>query len=253
MTTLFISDLHLHYSRPAVTRAFYRFLKEQANGVEALYILGDFFDSWIGDDDDAPLGLETAKHLAALHARGTRIFIMHGNRDFLIGEAFALDSGAILIKDPTTIDLYGQPTLLLHGDSLCTGDTDYQSFRRQVRSSAWQQQVLAQPLAARRALAAQIREQSQSVNSLKAENIMDVTPEEVVKVMEEAKVQLLIHGHTHRPGRHPVKVNGAPAERIVLGDWHDFGWYLIVTPDSMELMSWKIPSLVGEISNTIKI
>src|SRR5690606_2735993 len=147
-----------------------------------------FFDAWIGDDDDSPLGGEVAEQLNALSAKGTRIYLMHGNRDFLLGDAYAESAGAELIHDPSIIDLYGRPTLLMHGDSLCTEDKEYLVFRQQVRSSAWQQQVLSRSLAERRAFAAQIRETSQSMNSLKAEDIMDVTPAEVVRVMKEAEV-----------------------------------------------------------------
>lgn len=240
MTTLFISDLHLHESRPEVTQAFYRFLNEQAQGAEALYILGDFFDAWIGDDDDSPIGHEVAQQLNALSAKGTKIYLMHGNRDFLLGNEFAAAAGAELIHDPSVIDLYGRPTLLMHGDSLCTEDKDYLVFRQQVRSSAWQQQVLSSSLSERRALAAKIRETSQSMNSLKAEDIMDVTPAEVVRVMKEAEVSYLIHGHTHRPARHSLDVNDVQCERIVLGDWHHLGWCLSVTADDINLHSWQI-------------
>ena len=240
MTILFISDLHLHESRPEVTQAFYRFLKEQAQGTEALYILGDFFDAWVGDDDDSPLCGEVAQKLNALSANGTKIYLMHGNRDFLIGNEFAASAGAELIHDPSIIDLYGRPALLMHGDSLCTEDKEYLVFRQQVRSSAWQQQVLSRSLAERRALAAQIRETSQSMNSLKAEDIMDVTPAEVVRVMKEAEVNYLIHGHTHRPARHSIDIDGVHSERIVLGDWHHSAWCLSVTPDDINLQSWQI-------------
>jgi UDP-2,3-diacylglucosamine hydrolase len=240
MTTFFISDLHLHESHPEVTQAFYCFLQEQAKGADALYILGDFFDAWIGDDDDTPLGIEVAQHLHTLHAHGTRIYLMHGNRDFLLGETFAQAAGASLIPDPTIINLYGKPTLLMHGDTLCTNDVEYQAFRQQVRSPTWQQQILSQPIAARRALAAQIRAQSKSMNSIKTEDIMDVTPEEVVRIMEEAGVTQLIHGHTHRPARHTLIIDDIPAERIVLGDWHDAGWCIRADDDGLELQQWPI-------------
>lgn len=245
MITLFISDLHLHPERPHLTRAFFHFLHTRAKGAQALYILGDFFDAWIGDDDDTPLNAEVAAELKALSDAGTRIFLMHGNRDFLLGETFAASAGAQLIADGSVIDLYGCPTLLMHGDSLCTGDKDYMAFRQQVRSSQWQQQILAQPLAARRALAAQLREKSQEMNSLKAEDIMDVTEDEVVRVMSEAKVTRLIHGHTHRPARHPIIINGKAAERIVLGDWHHHGWALEANEspqdnEALELIDWAI-------------
>jgi UDP-2,3-diacylglucosamine hydrolase len=240
MFTLFISDLHLHETRPQITRAFFHFLHTQAAGAEKLYILGDFFDAWIGDDDDNILNAEVAAELKQLSSAGTQIFLMHGNRDFLLGEKFAAQAGAQLIAEGTVIDLYGCPTLLLHGDDLCMDDKDYIAFRQQVRSPQWQQQILAQPLSVRRALAAQLREKSQAMNSLKAEDIMDVSQAEVVRVMENAGVTRLIHGHTHRPACHTVMVNGEPAERIVLGDWHDLGWAIVVDKNNTELISWPL-------------
>jgi UDP-2,3-diacylglucosamine hydrolase len=240
MATLFISDLHLHESRPQITRAFFHFLHTQAKNAEKLYILGDFFDAWIGDDDDSPLNVEVAHELKKLNDSGTQIFLMHGNRDFLLGERFAQQAGAKTIAEYSKVDLYGQPTLLLHGDSLCTDDTEYMAFRQQVRSPLWQQQILAQPLAARRLLAAQLREKSQAMNSLKAEDIMDVNQAEVIRVMQDADVKRLIHGHTHRPARHALTINGETAERIVLGDWHDKGWAIYVDENKTELISWPL-------------
>lgn len=240
MHTLFISDLHLHESRPQVTRAFFHFLYSHAIHAEALYILGDFFDAWIGDDDDSELLQDVASGLHKLSELGVAIYFMHGNRDFLLGKAYASKAGMSLIDDGTVIDLYGTPTLLMHGDTLCTGDTEYQQFRTMVRSPQWQQQILAQPLAARRALAAQLRAKSQSMNSLKADDIMDVSPTEVIAQMEAARVTRLIHGHTHRPARHQLVVAGNPAERIVLGDWHDSGWCIKADQNSIDLIEWKI-------------
>jgi UDP-2,3-diacylglucosamine hydrolase len=238
MSTLFISDLHLHETRPQITRAFFHFLQHHAKTAEQLYILGDFFDAWIGDDDDAPLNTEVAIELKKLSDSGTQICLMHGNRDFLLGEKFAAQAGAKMMAEYTTIDLYGRPTLLLHGDSLCTDDTDYIAFRQQVRSTLWQQQILTQPLDARRALAAQLREKSQAMNSLKAEDIMDVNQPEVVRVMQNAGVKRMIHGHTHRPACHEFNINGETAERIVLGDWHDKGWAIYADESKTELISW---------------
>jgi len=240
MATLFISDLHLHESRPQITRAFFHFLHTRAKDAEKLYILGDFFDAWIGDDDDSPLNIEVARELKTLSDSGVKIFLMHGNRDFLLGEKFAALAGATLIEENSIIDLYGQPTLLLHGDSLCTDDKEYQAFRQQVRSTLWQQQILAQPLAARRILATQLREKSQAMNSLKAEDIMDVNQADVINVMQHAKVNSLIHGHTHRPARHALTLDNKPAERIVLGDWHDKGWAIVADERKTELISWPI-------------
>lgn len=240
MATLFISDLHLHETRPQLTRAFFNFLQTQAKGAEQLYILGDFFDAWLGDDDDNPLNAEVATQLKTLSSAGTQIFLMHGNRDFLLGEQFAAAAGAQLIAEGTVIDLYGRPTLLLHGDSLCIDDKDYITFRQQVRSPQWQQQILAQPLNVRRALAAQLREKSQAMNSLKAEDIMDVSQAEVLRVMEAAQVTHLIHGHTHRPAQHSLTIAGHAAERIVLGDWHENGWVLIADEQGAKLSHWTL-------------
>lgn len=240
MSILFISDLHLSDERPQLTQAFLEFLHARATNCTALYILGDFFDAWIGDDDDSLLVTPVTEALSALHKRGVAIFLMHGNRDFLLGDSFAARAGATIIPEGTIVDLFGCPTLLLHGDSLCTRDTDYLAVRQQVRSPQWQAQVLAQPIAIRRAMAERVREQSQTMVSAKAEDIMDVTTEEVVKVMSEANVLRLIHGHTHRPARHPLVINAQAAERIVLGDWHDYGWCLEVTENSCELQNWKL-------------
>ncbi len=240
MTTLFISDIHLHDSRPHITRAFFEFLHTQAKYAETLYILGDFFDVWVGDDDDAPINAEVAAEVKAVADTGTQVFLMHGNRDFVIGKDYAAQCGAQLIAENTVIDLYGVPTLISHGDDLCTADVEYIAFRNQVRNVQWQQQMLAHPLAARRALAAQIRANSDSVNTLKSENIMDVTQDEVVRVMSEANVTRMIHGHTHRPALHPLIINGKNAERYVLGDWHEKAWAIRADQHTFELFNWDI-------------
>lgn len=240
MHTLFISDLHLHESRPQTTRAFFHFLHTHAINAEALYILGDFFDAWIGDDDESELAQDISNGLKKLNEQGVAIYFMHGNRDFLVGNTYATKAGMSLIDDGTVINLYGTPTLLMHGDSLCTDDVEYQKFRLMVRNPQWQQQILAQPLPVRHALAAQMREKSQSMNSLKAEDILDVTPDEVITQMKAADVTRMIHGHTHRPARHPMVIDGKPAERIVLGDWHDSGWCVKADQSGIELIDWKI-------------
>lgn len=237
MATLFISDLHLDESRPAITRAFFDFLDQKASYADALYILGDFFEVWVGDDDDAPFNLQIVERLSQLQ---TPIYFMVGNRDFLVGEQFSRETGATLLADPSVIDLYGSQVLLMHGDSLCTSDTEYMAFRQQARSPQWQEALLSKPLEERRAIAKQLREQSKSMNSLKAEDIMDVTPEEVIKVMEEAGVSTLIHGHTHRPCRHPLEINGQTAERIVLGDWCQKLWWIEASSDGIELCQQDI-------------
>lgn len=230
MTTLFISDLHLEESRPDITRAFLAFLEQKAAGAESLYILGDFFEAWIGDDERTPLQEQVADALRQLSDSGTRLYLMHGNRDFLIGEDFCARAGATLLDDPTVVDLYGTPTLLMHGDSLCTADVEYQKFRANMRNPQWQQMILQRPLKDRQQMARQLREISMAKNQGKEEFIMDVTPEEVVKDLEAHGVQRLIHGHTHRPAVHELTVNGQPARRIVLGDWDQNVWWLEVHP-----------------------
>jgi len=240
MTALFISDLHLDESRPNITQAFIRFMAQKAPTADALYILGDFFEVWIGDDDPAEFNQSIIAVLGAFTDSGKALFVMVGNRDFLIGQDFAKQTGATLLDDPTLIELDGTPTLLMHGDSLCTQDLEYMAFRQQARSAAWQQQVLSQPIDARRALAAQIRAQSKSMNSLKAEDIMDVTPDEVITTMNHFGAVRMIHGHTHRPARHPVNLGCTEGERIVLGDWDEQLWWLEASNDGISLESLNI-------------
>jgi len=240
MTTLFISDLHLDESRPDITRAFFEFLERETPHAEALYILGDFFEVWVGDDDDSEFSRQIVERLRDITDSGTALYFMHGNRDFLVGDIFIKETGATPLPDPSVIELYGEPVLLMHGDSLCTLDEDYMIFRQQARSPEWQQQLMSHSLAERRIIAADLRLKSQSMNSLKAEDIMDVTPNEVSKVMELQQVKHLIHGHTHRPARHPLSLSSGAAERIVLGDWHDHGWVLRVSPDAYSLEQFLI-------------
>lgn len=236
MSTLFISDLHLDAKRPAITRAFLQFLTGEAQAAKSLYILGDLFEAWIGDDDDAPLAVEVQAALKAYSAQGKQLFFMAGNRDFLVGEAFCANTGATLLTDPTPIDLYGRPTLLLHGDTLCTDDVEYQAFRAQARNPAWQAPLLAQPLPVRRQLAEKIRAETSSLAAMKAEDIMDVNKAEVDKAMAETATSLMIHGHTHRPARHAVQAG----ERIVLGDWNSHLWYAEASPDGVQLLNRPI-------------
>lgn len=226
MTTLFISDLHLDSSRPAVIRAFLQFLQQQAVAADALYILGDFFEVWIGDDDDAELNQTVATALRQLTSAGTPVYLMHGNRDFLIGQTFCRQSGCRLISDPGIVNLYGQSVLLMHGDSLCIDDKQYMQFRALSRSQPWQQQLLSHTVEERRQLARQMRAQSIQANSNKASDIMDVNQEEVLAVLRQYQVDLLIHGHTHRPAIHNVQASGINATRVVLGDWDQYGWLL---------------------------
>lgn len=223
MSTYFISDLHLDASRPAATQAFIDFLHGLPDGTDALYILGDLFESWIGDDDDAELPTLVADALRSTAARGIALFFMHGNRDFALGEEYAARSGLTLLADPTVIDLYGDPTLLMHGDTLCTDDHAYQAFRAQVRNPAWLAHMLAQPLAVRRAFAEQARAGSREHTTMTAESIMDVNAEAVNDAFRSHDTDLLIHGHTHRPAVHRDDVDGRACTRIVLGDWYDQG------------------------------
>ncbi|PFG09174.1 UDP-2,3-diacylglucosamine diphosphatase [Marinobacter sp. LV10MA510-1] len=229
MTTLFISDLHLEESRPDITRAFLTFLQDRAVNAHTLYILGDFFEAWIGDDEHTPLQEQIAAALKQVSDGGTAVYVMHGNRDFLLGQDYCQRIGATLLDDPTVIDLYGTPTLLMHGDSLCTADVEYQKFRANMRNPKTQKMLLARPLKDRQLMARQLRELSMAKNKGKTQAIMDVTPEEVVRVMEQHNVPQLIHGHTHRPARHPLQVSGKAAERIVLGDWDTHVWWLETT------------------------
>jgi len=231
---LLISDLHLAEQRPGSLELFLRFTAERAPRAEALYILGDLFDAWIGDDAATPLAEQVTGALSALSDRGTRVFLMHGNRDFLLGETFARASGASLIADPWVADLCGFPTLLMHGDSLCTDDHAYQAFRRQVREPGFVAAFLAKPVAERLAIAAEYRRRSGEANSLKPADIMDVNSQAVDRQLREHGVTRLIHGHTHRPADHTLLTDGRSAQRIVLAQWHsDHAQALSVTPRGM--------------------
>ena len=244
MSTLFISDLHLEESRPDITGAFLGFLENEAMGVERLYILGDFFEAWIGDDERTPLQEQVAAALREVSDSGTDIFLMHGNRDFLIGEDFCKRVGATLLDDPTVVDLYGTPALLMHGDSLCIDDVEYQKFRANMRNPKTVEMLLARPLKDRQLMARQLRQISMAKNQGKAESIMDVNLDEVVNEFERHGVQLMIHGHTHRPATHELEANGSPARRIVLGDWDKNVWWLVARPDQpLELKKTPLDSV----------
>ncbi|WJW74504.1 UDP-2,3-diacylglucosamine diphosphatase [Thiohalobacter sp. IOR34] len=236
--TLFIADLHLDPQRPAVTALFENFV-DALTPVDcaALYILGDLFEAWIGDDEDQPEARRVIERLRALSDRGVPLYLLRGNRDFLLGEGFERDSGGQLLNEPALIDLYGEPTLLLHGDSLCTDDLDYQRFRQQVRDPDWQHAFLARPLAERRAIAAGLRETSREQTAVKQAEIMDVNPQAVASLMREHGVRRLIHGHTHRPAIHEFALDGAPATRMVLGDWYEQGSLLRCGPGGCRLES----------------
>ncbi|HKJ09627.1 MAG TPA: UDP-2,3-diacylglucosamine diphosphatase [Gammaproteobacteria bacterium] len=235
--TVFISDLHLDPERPVITELFLDFLAGPARGCDALYILGDLFEAWVGDDDDSPTLQPVLEALADCTGTGLPVSVMTGNRDFLIGEGFTARTGCRLLPDPSVVDLYGEPTLLMHGDTLCTDDLEYQQFRRLVRDPAWQRQFLAKPLEERRHMAAGLRETSRQRTAHKTVDIMDVNHEAVLSALREHHVRRLIHGHTHRPATHELTVDGAPATRIVLGDWYEQGSVLWCDPTGCRLQS----------------
>ena len=240
--TLFIADLHLDPKRPVVFNLALNFLTHRACQADALYILGDLFEVWVGDDDET---LTYQSIWAALHnltTSGIPVFIMHGNRDFLLGQHFAATTGSQLIYEPYLIDLYGTQTLLMHGDSLCTLDTDYQAFRQQVRNPQWQAQFLALPLAQRHQMAQQARAESLTKGQITAEAIMDVTPEAVRAALETHDIYTLIHGHTHQAAKHELAIKGQTAHRWVVGDWRkETAIILCCQPDN-----WQLIDLVKE-------
>ncbi|ADC59780.1 MULTISPECIES: UDP-2,3-diacylglucosamine diphosphatase [Klebsiella] len=236
MATLFIADLHLQTEEPAITAGFLRFLQGEARQADAMYILGDLFEAWIGDDDPNPLHQQIASAIKAVVDAGVPCYFIHGNRDFLVGQRFARQSGMLLLAEEERLDLYGREVLIMHGDTLCTDDPGYLAFRAKVHTPWIQRLFLALPLLIRRRIAARMRADSKAANSSKSMDIMDVNPQAVVDVMERHHVQWLIHGHTHRPAVHELQANGQPAWRVVLGAWHSEGSMVKVTPDDVELI-----------------
>ncbi|MGH8162722.1 MAG: UDP-2,3-diacylglucosamine diphosphatase [Rhodanobacteraceae bacterium] len=234
MSSLFISDLHLDDVRPRIVAQFERFLATQARETRALYILGELFEAYIGDDDDAPLPARAAVALKSLSDHGVPVFFIAGNRDFLLGDDYARRAGMTILDDGTTINLDGTPTLLLHGDILCADDMVYQTFRAQVRDPGWQQAFLARPLAERRAFAQNARDASRAHTSQTDMAIMDVNQSSVEGALRKAGVTRMIHGHTHRPAIHEFTLDGASAQRIVLGDWYEQGSVLQVDARSFK-------------------
>jgi UDP-2,3-diacylglucosamine hydrolase len=223
VATLFISDLHIDSSHPAIIRQFLRFLESEAKNSAALYILGDLFESWIGDD--APDAAQSAAivGLRALTSSGVPCFVMHGNRDFLLSTQFCRLSGAQILTDPLIVTLYGESVLVMHGDALCTDDLAYQRLRATVRNADWQRQFLALSIEARRSLAGAARAGSRAHTAAMENTITDVNPESVARALRGAGTSTLLHGHTHRPAIHAFEVDGKPRTRIVLGDWYDQG------------------------------
>ncbi len=223
MATLFISDLHIDASRPAITAQFLDFLAADAAAADALYILGDLFESWIGDDAPDADQARAIAGLRTLTEGGVPCFVMHGNRDFLIGERFCALSGATLLPDPIVLTLYGQSVVVMHGDALCTDDRSYQRLRATVRDPGWQSRFLALTLSQRRALSVAARDGSRAHTAAAGYAITDVNGDSVASVLRRSGSQLLLHGHTHRPAVHEIHVDGRACTRIVLGDWYDQG------------------------------
>ncbi len=223
MATLFISDLHIDASRPAITEQFLQFLRSEAKNAEALYILGDLFESWVGDDAADPAQSAAIAGLRTLAARGVACFVMHGNRDFLLAAQFCGASGATLLPDPLIVTLYGEPVLVMHGDALCTDDLAYQRLRATVRDADWQREFLALSVAERRALAEAARDGSRAHTAALEYTITDVNADSVALALRTAGTAALLHGHTHRPAIHSLQVDGRDCTRIVLGDWYEQG------------------------------
>ncbi|WP_421252358.1 UDP-2,3-diacylglucosamine diphosphatase [Aeromonas sp. 600724] len=235
MSTLFISDIHLSAQRPDMTAALVRFLEHDAPGADALYVLGDLFEFWIGDDDPNPLHQQMADAFLALSQQNVPIYFIHGNRDFLLGQQFAKRAGMTLLGDPCVIDLYGERVVLSHGDLLCTLDLGYQKFRRITQLKWLRWLFLRLPLARRQAIACKMRGQSQMENAHKSQIIMDVTPAAVDDTLRAHDCRMMIHGHTHRPAIHDFTLDGQHARRIVLGDWFEQGSVLVCRPGEQRL------------------
>ena len=226
---LLLSDLHLSAMRPAAAEAFHALMRGPALDASAVYILGDLFDWWLGDDQlDAPFARRVGESLRAVTERGIPVYVARGNRDFLIGERFEKRTGARLLPEQHVVDLGGTPTLLMHGDELCTGDVEYQRYRARMRSPEMRRRLLALPYLVRRLIAWYLRRKSRDANALKAESIMDVSGSAVDDAFRRHAVARMIHGHTHRPARHRHTVDGTARERIVLADWHERGRYIKV-------------------------
>ena len=235
MSRLFVSDVHLDASAPAAIEQFLGFLDTHAKNAEALYILGDLFEVWIGDDEADADKKVVASALRALTTRGVACFVLHGNRDFLLGRGFCDETGCRLLPDPVVAEFDGERVLLTHGDALCVDDHSYQELRSVVRTAPWQRRFLALPLSDRELLANQARAGSRQHTSRTIPKIMDVNSDAVAQAFRVAEVRRMIHGHTHRPGIHDMVIDGTPAQRIVLGAWYEQGSYLVYERGTYEL------------------
>jgi len=248
MRYLFISDLHLQPERPDITRAFLHCLESRAREADELYILGDFFEVWLGDDEQSPLATEVINSLAKLSAHGTRVYLMHGNRDFLLGKRFCRAAGCTLLPDPHIAQLNGERVLLMHGDSLCTDDLGYMRMRRMLRNPLSLFILRNLSLNQRRKIGRKLRNESREQTRQKPSDITDVNLGEVAETMRKHGVRRLIHGHTHRPAVHQLVISGEPAQRIVLGDWDRAGWFLLVDENGYQLESFPLECPEGRIA-----
>jgi UDP-2,3-diacylglucosamine hydrolase len=231
---LFISDLHLCEARPETTAAFRRFLAGPARSANTLWILGDLFEYWAGDDDlESAFNAAIADDIAALAKDGVAVRIVVGNRDFLLADGFSARAGVRIEPEPVVLEIDGQRAVLVHGDAECTDDLPYQQFRAMVRNPAWQAQFLVQPLAVRRQIAEQLRLKSEMNKGEKAMAIMDVNPDAIASLLHGYQARILVHGHTHRPARHELEIDGKPCVRWVLSDWHDKATWLEASTDGL--------------------
>ncbi|EOD8958927.1 UDP-2,3-diacylglucosamine diphosphatase [Providencia stuartii] len=236
MSTYIIADLHLSEDEPAITAGFMNFIHQQAIHADSLYILGDFFNYWIGDDDKTPLHQQVANALTMLTERGIPCYFIHGNRDFLLGKRYAKQCGMTILNQETLLELYGKRVLILHGDTLCIDDQAYQNYRKKVHTPWIQRLFLALPLFIRRRIAEKMRQNSQYASSMKAESIMDVNPQAVINALTNYQADWMIHGHTHRPAIHEVKVGDKYCYRGVLGAWHHEGSAFVINERGIELI-----------------
>ena len=236
MKPRFISDLHLSDKNPELNQAFFKFLEESKEDCTHLFILGDLFEAWIGDDDDLPIHIEIKQALKAFTTNGPKTFFMHGNRDFLVGESFAKKTGITILPDPYTLEINNQKVVLSHGDFLCTDDVDYINFRNNVRSKNWQKDFLSKDLNERKLIASTMRNDSRQATSQKSLKITDVSLNSVYSFLEEHNPNIFIHGHTHRPKIH----HHDAIKRVVLGDWGSSGWYLSIIDNDLDLKEFKI-------------